>query len=717
EGYIVRTRSDRYGLPEKMGLVSGTLQASSKGFAFVVPLEKEKEDIFINVLNLNGAMNGDRVIARLLPVTSGRRREGEIIRILKHANKRVVGTYYRSKKINFVVPDNVRLFHDILILDNETLGARDKDKVVVEITSWPEARRNPEGRVVQVLGQTGEPGVDILSIIKKYGLETEFPDEVLKEADKITKEYDPEELSKRRDLRNWTLVTIDGADARDLDDAVSIKVLPDGNYQLGVHIADVSYYVQEGSALDKEALKRGTSVYFVDRVIPMLPPRLSNDICSLNAGEDRFALTVLITFSDIGTIKDYEIFPSIIRVKERMTYDAVRRILEDEDPELIERYKDLVDDFRLMAKLAAILRKKRKIRGAIDFDFPEAKVKLDDNGLPIEIIPRQRSIAEGIIEDFMIAANEVVARHLYELNLPAIYRVHEEPDPEKLQDLNSFLTFFGFNIKPGRDGAVKPRSFQEILERVKNRPEERVISTVMLRSMMHARYSNQCIGHFGLASPYYCHFTSPIRRYPDLVVHRILRKTWSPEGIATIKLPELEAFVDMASVRSSEREKVAEEAERESLDMKMVQYMERHIGEKFKAIISSVVPYGFYVELDNTVEGLVHISTLADDYYSYQDNQLALIGEHTGKIYRIGQPVEVLLTKVNVDARQLDFELVDNNICYNKGSLPVKKVKKRRRRARLKALSKKDASKNKGFRRKARKKDRGKRNKAGQGRP
>ncbi|MDN5345118.1 MAG: ribonuclease [Clostridia bacterium] len=658
EGYIVRTRKDKYGLPEKMGLVSGRLQASPKGFAFVVPREKEQADVYISAINMGGAMHGDLVLARILPGATGRRPEGEIIRVLQRVNRRVVGTFDATRHLDFVIPDDIHLHQDIIIPAGADLGARDKDKVVVEITRWPEARRNPEGQVVQVLGQTGEPGVDVLSIIKKYGLEPEFPPAVLQEAEGLSKEFGPRELAGRRDLRDWRLVTIDGADARDLDDAVSLALLPGGDFLLGVHIADVSFYVREGSALDKEAFQRATSVYFVDRVIPMLPTRLSNDICSLNAGEDRLALTALMTVTPAGRVKNYELFPSVIRVQERMTYDAVRRILAEGDPELKERYRDLVADFQLMARLAALLRHQREKRGAIDFDFPEAKVQLDDQGLPVAIIPRQRSVAEGIIEEFMIAANEVVARHLYELAVPAIYRVHEEPAPDKLEELNNFLAFFGLKVQPDREGRVKPRAFQEILAAVKGRPEERVISTVLLRSMMHARYAGQCLGHFGLASPYYCHFTSPIRRYPDLVVHRILRETWSRGGIKAEHLAELDAFVALAASQSSERERVAEEAEREALDMKKVQYMERHVGTTFPGVISGVVPYGFFVELENTVEGLVHVSTLTDDYYHYQEDQMALVGEHTGRIFRIGQPVEVVVARVSVEARQVDFELV-----------------------------------------------------------
>ncbi|NLW07616.1 MAG: ribonuclease R [Clostridia bacterium] len=723
EGLIVRTRKDKYGLPEKMGLICGHLQASSKGYAFVIPRDKEQEDVYISALNLGGAMNGDLVLARVLNNLSGRRLEGEIIRILQRANKRVVGTFDTSEHLNFVVPDDYRLHQDIIILPGNAGGAKAKDKVVVEITRWPEGRRNPEGRVIEVLGASGQPGVDVLSIIKKYGLEPEFPPEVLREAESISEEFGQQELAGRKDLRDWSLVSIDGADARDYDDAVSLELLPDGNYLLGVHIADVSYYVHEGSLLDQEALERATSVYLVDRVIPMLPPRLSNDLCSLIAGADRLAITALMTISPRGIVKDYELFPSIIRVRERMTYDAVRRILVEKDPELCQRYRELVPLFRLMAELAAVLKQRRQWRGAIDFDFVEAKVELDEQGLPVAIVPRPRTVAESIIEEFMIAANVTVARHLYELAVPAVYRVHEEPAFDKLEELNNFLALFGFHIKPDRDGHIEPKAYQDILTAVKGRPEERVISTVLLRSMMHARYAPQCLGHFGLSSAYYCHFTAPIRRYPDLVVHRILRETWSPGGIPAKKLAALDAFVAVAATQSSEKEKVAEEAERESQDMKKIQYMERHVGETLTGIISSVLSFGFFVELDNTVEGLVHVSTLTDDYYHYQQEQLALVGEHSGKVYRIGQVVEVLVVRVNVESRQVDFELVKAE--SPAPALPAQRIKptqasKPKIRPQPKAFKKKrepakDRTGGKG-RFKARGKKRRKRNKRAKGR-
>lgn len=658
QGRVVRTRKNKYGVPEKMGLAAGKLQVSPRGFAFLLPLDRAQEDIYISSANLNGAMHQDLVLVRLLPDHGTRRREGEVIRVLKRANSRVVGTYERNRRVAFVVPDDPHLQQDIFVPLDESKGAGHGDKVVVEITRWPEARRNPEGRIIEVLGPAGAPGVDVLSIIKKYGLDPEFPPAVKREARKIKEEITPADLEGRRDLRDWRLVTIDGADAKDLDDAVSIERLPGGNFLLGVHIADVSYYVKEGGALDKEAFRRGTSVYMVDRVIPMLPARLSNGICSLNAGADRLAMSVVMEVSPQGKVVDYEIFPSVIRVRERMTYDAVRRILVDRDSDLMARYRELVEDFRLMEALCLILYEKRMKRGAIDFDFPEAKVVLDEKGRPVDIIRVERSIAERIIEEFMVLANEVVARHLHFLDIPLIYRVHEEPAPDKLEELNRFLGPLGYRIRRDAEGRIHPRVLQRIIKEMKGRPEERVINTVILRSLMRARYAPGALGHFGLASQYYCHFTSPIRRYPDLVVHRILREALAKGKLHPRRLEKLKVLVAEAAARASEQERIAEEAERESLLLKVVEYMKERVGEVYPGTISGVVPYGFFVELENTAEGLVHVSTLTDDYYYYQEDQMALVGSHTRKSFRLGQRVRVQVVRVSVEARQVDLELV-----------------------------------------------------------
>lgn len=669
EGKIVRNRKGRYGLPQKMNLVAGRLQGSPKGFAFLIPDDVQEQDVFVSNENLNGAMHNDRVILRLhRHLEDGRKREGEVIRILQRANKQVVGTYESSRYFGFVIPDNKRLGYDFFIPKNEAGGASAGDKVVIEITGYPEPRRNPEGRIIEVLGQKDDPGIDILSIIRKYQLPEDFPSEVLAEAAKIPTCVSPGERKGRRDLRELLMVTIDGEDARDLDDAVTLELLPNGNYYLGVHIADVGYYVKEGSLLDQEALKRATSVYLVDRVIPMLPPHLSNGICSLNAGEDRLALSCLMEIDAEGEVVKHEIVPSVIRVKERMTYTAVRKILEKQDPELVERYGIYVQIFELMRELCLLLREKRLRRGAIDFDFPESKVILDEKGKPVEIVRRERSVAEMIIEEFMITANETVAEDYFWREVPFLYRVHEKPDQDDLAELNDFLGIFGYYIKTNRKGEVSPRAFQQVVERIQGRPEEKTVSLVMLRSMKHARYAAEAIGHFGLAAKYYSHFTSPIRRYPDLAIHRVIRELQT-EVFLKKRRKRLTGLMEEYAEQSSLRERVAEDAERESVDLKKVEYMQDFVGQVFNGIISGVTSFGFFVELPNTVEGLVHVSTLTDDYYQYIEKQLMLVGEYTKKVYRIGDPVKVILIKVNVEERNIDFEVV-----------PEEKPKKKRQR-------------------------------------
>lgn len=661
-GAVILTRKNKYGLPEKMGLVVGRLQGHPKGFGFVISDRAGEPDTYISAENLNGAMHNDRVVARLArTVGDGAKPEGEVIRILERANRQVVGTFERSRHYGFVVPDDNRLGQDVFVPQAETGGANSKDKVVVEITRWPEKRRNPEGKVVEILGRRGTPGVDILSIVRKHQLPEEFPPAVLKEAERIPLGIKEEDPAGRRDLRGVRMVTIDGEDAKDLDDAVSIEVLPDGVFRLGVHIADVGYYVKEGSRLDKEAFKRGTSVYLVDRVIPMLPPRLSNGICSLNAGEDRLAMTCLMDVDDRGRVQRYEIFPSIIHVRERMTYDQVRGILVDRDPGLCRRYQPLVEDFQLMERLCQVLYRRRLERGAIDFQFPESKVKLDDRGKPVEIIKRTRSISEQIIEEFMLLANETVAAHMYNLEAPFIYRVHEEPGSDSLQQLNDFLHTLGYHVKNGSRAGIHPRAFQAVVNKVAGRPEEKVVSMVMLRSMKHARYDAACLGHFGLAAQYYTHFTSPIRRYPDLAIHRVIREMLEKGKLAPRRRAKLLELMPEYAEQSSIREKVAEEAERETVDLKKVEYLQRFVGQVFPGTVSGVVPFGMFVELENTVEGLVHVSTMTDDYYQYLEKQLTLLGQHTRKSYRIGDPVKVQVIRADVETRQVDFELAEEN--------------------------------------------------------
>jgi len=657
EGTIVRTRSNRYGLPEHMNLVKGRLQGNAKGFAFLIPEDKSFSDIYIHGSDLNGALNGDLVLVRIHKSPIGKRTEGEVVRILKRANTTVVGTYQDLKGFGFVIPDDPRIQTDIFIPKEESKGAVHGHKVVVEITKYPEGRMKWEGKVIEILGHKNDPGVDILSIIRSFRLPEQFPDEVMAEASAVPETIAPEDLIGRRDLRDQVIVTIDGADAKDLDDAVTVEKLPNGNYLLGVHIADVSHYVKEGSPMDQEAYRRGTSVYLVDRVIPMLPHRLSNGICSLNPKVDRLTLSCEMEFDSHGNRVSYDIFPSVIRTVERMTYADVNRILADEDPELIQKYQDLVPLFKTMAELSDILRQARKERGSIDFDFDEAKVIVDEEGKPTDVVIRERGKAEMLIEDFMLAANETVAEHVHWMRLPFVYRIHEDPDPEKIQSFLEFITAFGYFVR-GSANRIHPRALQQVLEEIKGTPEETVISTVLLRSMKQARYSPLNEGHYGLSAEFYTHFTSPIRRYPDLIVHRLLREYLQGE-INDHRIEEWKEKLGDICNHSSERERLAMEAERETDALKMAEYMLEHIGEEFEGIISGVTSFGIFVKLPNTIEGMVHVSYLTDDYYHYHEKQYALIGERTGKIYRIGDEVKVRCIAVDKENKTIDFELVE----------------------------------------------------------
>ncbi len=657
EGKIIKTKKERYAVPERINLVVGKLQTNQKGFGFILPENIDMDDVFVSANDLNGAMNNDKVIARLKGrPRKGRSAEGEIIRILVRANDEIVGTFESSKNFGFVVPDDRRINFDIYIPKSEINNAKDGYKVVAKITKWPEPRRNPEGKIIEVLGHKDDIGTDIVSIIRKHKLPENFPKKVLREADSIPETVLEEEISKRRDLRDLNIITIDGADAKDLDDAVSIEKLDNGNYKLGVHIADVTHYVKEGSALDKEALKRATSVYLVDRVIPMLPKRLSNGICSLNPQVERLTMSVFMEIDRNGKVVDHEIFESVIKTKERMTYTDVSDILEEKDFELRKKYDYLVEDFKLMEELANILMKRQNSRGSIDFDFPEAKIILDEKGKPIEIKKAERRIANRIIEQFMIICNETVAEHMYWLNAPFVYRVHEEPSLEKIESFNKFIHNFGYHIK-GITEEIHPKSLQDLLQKIEGTKEEHIISTIMLRSLKQARYSPENLGHFGLAAQYYCHFTSPIRRYPDLQIHRII-KDMLHNRLDKKRISKLKNIVANASDRSSERERLAVEAERETNDLKMAEYMSKRIGEEFDGIISGVISFGIFVELENTIEGLVRISTLVDDYYIFDEENYLFRGERTNKTFRIGDEVRVKLTSVNVSQKEIDFVLV-----------------------------------------------------------
>ncbi len=657
EGRIIKTRKNRYAAPKKMGIVSGVFQGHERGFGFVVPDADDEDDLFIGSESINGAMHGDRVLARIIKHSFGEKSdEGEIVKILSRANKKIVGVFDRSGSFGLVTPDHRKIKGDIFVPIDKTMGAKQRQKVVVEITRWPEPNRNAEGRIVEILGGEDDKGIDVLSIVKAYNIPTEFPDEVLKEIEKLPGKVSDKDIENRRDLRNLVMITIDDEDARDLDDAVSLEIIEGGIYRLGVHIADVAHYVTEGSALDKEALNRGTSVYFPDRVIPMLPAKLSNGICSLNAKEDRLAFSVIMDIDNLGRVVNHDIFESVINVSERMTYTDVYKILEHNDQELILRYKSLIPMLEQMKELAVILNKKRKLRGAIDFDFDETKIIVDEYGKPVEIKRYQMTIANKIIEEFMLICNETVSEHFYWLNIPFVYRIHEDPDIEKMELLNKFLFNFGYKIKG--INKIHPKAIQEVIEKVKGGPQARLIGTMMLRSLQKARYSFEHVHHFGLAAGYYSHFTAPIRRYPDLIIHRIMKEYI--HGVFDEKRNEhySEILPDIAKL-CSQREQNAEEAERDCEDMKKAEYMSRYIGEVFTGIISNVTSFGMFVELDNTIEGLVRLSSMEDDYYRYDEKHYCLIGERTGKTYRIGEIVNVMVIKSSPETRQVDFALAD----------------------------------------------------------
>ncbi|MCB2298894.1 ribonuclease R [Clostridium tagluense] len=658
DGQIVKTRTEHYGIPEKMGIVSGKFQGHQRGFGFVIA-DEERPDIFIPADNVNGAMNGDRVLAKILKeVNNGKKCEGEITRIIERSNKTIIGTYDDSKNFGFVVADDKRIAQDIFIPKAERNGAKTGQIVIAEITEWPEQRRNPEGRIVEILGNKGDQGIDILTIIKKHKLPEEFPAKVEAFADNIVEKIPEEEYTRRTDLRELQMVTIDGEDAKDLDDAVSIEILDNGNYRLGVHIADVSHYVKEKNPLDIEALTRATSVYLIDRVIPMLPKKLSNGVCSLNPKVDRLALSCFMEIDKTGKTIDHEIVETIIKTNERMTYTDVTKILRDKDSETIEKYDYLYEDFKHMEDLCAILNKKRMGRGAIDFDFTECKILLNEFGKPVDIVPYERGIANRVIEEFMLIANETVAEHMFWLNVPFVYRIHEDPDEEKLIHFSEFAHNLGYPIKWGKE--IHPRMLQEVIAKVKGEKEEMVLSTLLLRSMMKAKYSPECSGHFGLASKYYCHFTSPIRRYPDLMIHRIIKEVINA-GLSEKRTEKLRKEVEIASKQSSDMERIAMEAEREVDDLKKAEYMNERIGQEFDGIISSVTNFGLFIELPNTIEGLVHMSSLDDDYYVFDERHLTLVGERTKNMYKLGEEVRIIVSKVDLASHEVYFDIIKDD--------------------------------------------------------
>ncbi|GAA0446608.1 MAG: ribonuclease R [Bacillota bacterium] len=677
EGELVRTRKNRFGLPEKMNLIRGRIQMHAKGFAFLIPDDEKQDDVYVHHSDLASAMNNDKVLVRIEKRDKdGNRPEGTVIRILERATLQVVGTFEDNRSFGFVIADDKRIPNDIFIPKNMTNGAVSGHKVIAHITKYPEGKKSAEGEIIHILGHKNDPGIDIISIIHKHGIKMDFPNKVLDQAAATPETISADEIKERRDLRNETIVTIDGADAKDLDDAVSVKKLDNGNYKLGVYIADVSYYVEEGSPIDQEALERGTSVYLVDRVIPMIPHRLSNGICSLNPQVDRLTLGCEMEIDTSGNIVDHEIFQSVIRTNERMTYSDVNKILVDKDEALRERYRELVPVFENMEQLASVLRHKRMDRGAIDFDFKEAKVLVDENGKPEDVVLRERSVAERLIEEFMLAANETVAEHFHWLDVPFIHRIHEDPDPGKLQTFFEFLAGLGYVVK-GTNNEVHPQALQKVLEEVQGKPEEMIVSKLMLRSMQQAKYDPQSIGHFGLATEFYTHFTSPIRRYPDLTVHRLIRTYLIQKKMDQKTMQKWKDAMPEISRQTSEAERRAVDAERETDDLKKAEFMKDKIGESYTGVISSITNFGLFVELENTIEGLIHVSYLTDDYYHYDQRSQAMIGERTANMYRIGDEVKVKVAGVNLDERTVDFEMVYSKKPKKQKRIKAKRVKKK----------------------------------------
>ncbi len=643
---------------KKKQKIIGIFRANEKGFGFVELEEKEKEDIFIPSHFVGTALNGDTVEIKIIVAKKAEKRaEGKILKVLKREKESVVGTFQKSKNFGFVVPDDKKFNTDIFISKNNCQKAKNQDKVVVEILKYPEKGKNAEGKIVEVLGNVNQAGIDMLSVIKEFDLPNEFPEPVLKEARKIPQTILEKDIKNRVDLRQkeMNIFTIDGEDAKDLDDAVWVGKNKSGNYLLDVHIADVSYYVKKGSNLDNEAVFRGTSVYMFDRVIPMLPFELSNGICSLNAGQDRFALSCLMEIDEKGKVIASDVYKSVIRVTERMSYTDVNKIITNSDEKIVKKYEKYVSDFKLMEELAHVLKNRRMKDGYLNLDIPESKITLDEKGRAIQIQKYETTFAHEIIEQFMLTANETIAEKFYWLDFPFIYRVHEEPDLDKVKELNKFLWNFGLKIHINQE-TVHPTEFAKVLAEVKGKPEEKVVSNLLLRTLKLAKYENQNQGHFGIASKFYCHFTSPIRRYPDLFIHRMISEY--SEADENLKA-QFEADSEKYAKSSSECETIATKAEREAESIKKAEFMEDKIGEEYEAIISSITPFGMFAELENTVEGLIRFENMGKEYYIYDENKKQLMGEHTNRVFKIGDPVKIRVIEASKLLRRIDFELVE----------------------------------------------------------
>lgn len=660
EGRVFETKKGKLASPKDLQMATGTFIGHARGFGFVTP-DAGGEDIFIPASETMGAMQKDRVLYKVLhKAEKGKKADGVIVRILERGQQRIVGTFEAgSKGYGFVVADDKKIAKDIFISRENTKGAVTGHKVVVEITDYGEDRRNPEGKVIEILGHINDPGVDILSVIRRYELAVEFPEEVYAEIEHLGTEVAEADKKGREDLRDLLTITIDGADAKDLDDAVSLKRLGNGNFELGVHIADVSHYVRENTALDKEAYARGTSVYLVDRVIPMLPHKLSNGICSLNPHVDRLALSCLMEVNGRGEVVSHRILESVINSDYRMTYTAVREILEDGTPALLEQYAEILPMLEDMEELRQILGEKRRKRGSVNFDLPESKIILDENGKPIDIKPYEKSIATNMIEEFMLVCNETIAENSFWQEMPFMYRSHQEPDEDKLGKMEQFLRGFGYYLRK-KDGEIHPRELQKVLQKAEETDEERIITRMVLRSMMQARYTAENGGHFGLAAKYYCHFTSPIRRYPDLEIHRMIKKMLHGELDEKASAYYRRKMPDWAK-HCSKQERVAEDAERDTDALKKVEFMEDKVGQIYEGIISGVTNWGIYVELPNTIEGMVALSQMDDDYYEFDEKKMLVFGKRTKKSYRLGDKVVVSVAKVDRMMGTIDFVFEEEN--------------------------------------------------------
>lgn len=656
-GDIFLKKDGFYSTLKKENLILGTVRTNEKGFAFLEKINEEGKDIFISQKDLNGALNGDKVIVSKKKKTNKGSEEGKILKILQRNIGLLVGEFFENRDLSFIVLDDTKLHLNITIPKDKQMGAVSGHKVLVEILKYDDSNNQAEGRVIEILGHKNDPGVDILSIIYNHDINIDFSPETMKEVESINEKIEKDELKNRRDLRNEVIFTIDGEDAKDLDDAISIKKLPNGNYKLGVHIADVSHYVKENSSLDKDAFERGTSVYLVDRVIPMLPHKLSNGICSLNPNVDRLTLSCEMIFNLKGDLIDYDIFESIIKTNERMTYTNLRKILLEEDKDIIENYKEFIHYFKTMSGLSKILREKRAKKGSIDFDVKESKIVLDEQGNTKDIVFRDRTVAEKIIEDFMLAANETVAEHFFKEKLPFLYRIHDKPHQQRIHNLINFISIFGYKLSQDKD-SVDSKELQKLIEKTKERDEGNIISRLALRTMQQAKYTPEAIGHYGLAMEHYAHFTSPIRRYPDLTIHRLIKSYLHNEKKGYPISENLFEKLLIVGEHTSQRERRAIEAERDTLELKKAEYMSDKIGDEFEGIISSITKFGFFVELDNTIEGLVHIKKLKDDHYTFDEKTFQLIGKKTKRMYTMGDKIKVKLVNVNLNEHSIDFDIV-----------------------------------------------------------